>query len=90
MQGVCPPEEWEAFLEALRKPLPTTFRINGSGKFADDLRAKLESDFLSQFNAGPIRVGADVCQHWGRWFSFRLVFFLGPSPPSPNTPVCGG
>ena len=30
-QGICPPEEWESFMEALRRPLPTTFRINGSG-----------------------------------------------------------
>lgn len=55
-QQICPEEEFEDFLEALRKPLPTTFRINGSGKFADDLRAKLEKDFFSKFNAGPIRV----------------------------------
>lgn len=45
-------------LEALRKPLPTTFRINGSGKFADDLRDKLEADFFSKFTSAPIRVCA--------------------------------
>jgi len=29
---IVPTGEWEQFLEALRKPLPVTFRINGSGR----------------------------------------------------------
>lgn len=55
-QEVVPPEEWEAFMTCLKSSLPVTFRINGSGKFANDLRDRLESDFFSHFNQGPILV----------------------------------
>ena len=40
--GVVPPEEYDAFLETLRKELPTAFRIVKSGYFVDDIVAKLE------------------------------------------------
>ena len=63
-QGVVPEGQWEAFMEVLKTPLPTTFRINGKGKFATDLRDKLESDFLSNFNKDPIM----VCQ----WVTISL------------------
>ena len=55
MQGIVPEGEWDAFMEKLRAPLPTTFRINGRGKFAADLRDRLEQDFFSQFKE-PIEV----------------------------------
>ena len=55
-QGVVPDGQWDEFMEVLKTPLPTTFRINGTGKFATDLRDKLESDFLSNFNKDPIMV----------------------------------
>lgn len=29
-QGILPPEEWEPFMDAMRAPLPTTFRVTGS------------------------------------------------------------
>ncbi len=41
---------------SLRTTLPTTFRINGSGKFAEDLRTRLETDFLASFTSGPVKV----------------------------------
>lgn len=44
-----PEGEWEAFMSSLRQPLPTTFRINGSGRFAADLRDRLTQDFFAQF-----------------------------------------
>ncbi|KAK9905535.1 hypothetical protein WJX75_001721 [Coccomyxa subellipsoidea] len=50
MQGIVPEGEWDAFMETLRKPLPTTFRINGRGRFAADLRDRLQQDFFSQFS----------------------------------------
>lgn len=55
-QGVVPEGQWDEFMDVLKTPLPTTFRINGTGKFAIDLRDKLESDFLSNFNKDPIMV----------------------------------
>ena len=68
-QGVVPEGQWEEFMEVLKTPLPTTFRINGTGKFATDLRDKLESDFLSNFNKDPIMVcvtvlGCSRCFLW--------------------------
>jgi hypothetical protein len=47
-QRIVPEEEWPIFMEVLRKALPTTFRINGSGKYAADLRDKLEHDIFSR------------------------------------------
>ena len=29
-QAIVPGDEWDAFLDALREPLPTTFRVAGS------------------------------------------------------------
>lgn len=49
-QGICPEGEWETFMESLRRPLPVTFRINGSGRHADHVRDKLQSDFFSHFS----------------------------------------
>lgn len=56
-QQIVPEGEWDNFMAALRSSLPTTFRINGSGRFAADLRDRLGRDFLSQFSGGePIYV----------------------------------
>lgn len=43
-------------MASLRTTLPTTFRINGSGKFAEELRTQLETDFLASFTQGPVKV----------------------------------
>ena len=51
-----PEGEWDAFMAVLRTQLPTTFRINGMGKFAQDLRDKLETDFLRTFKEGAVKV----------------------------------
>ena len=42
-QGIVPEEEWGAFMDALRRPLPLTFRINGSGHHAAALRDRLKA-----------------------------------------------
>ncbi len=51
-----PDGEWDAFLTSLRTPLPTSFRINGTGQFAAGLRDHLENDFFSKFGSGPLVV----------------------------------
>lgn len=61
VQGIVPAGEWDAFIAQLRTPLPTTFRINGRGKFAADLRNRLEQDFFSQFKE-PVEVRPAVSQ----------------------------
>lgn len=60
MQKICPEEEWDSFMQSLKKHLPMTFRINGSGRFAQDLQRKLESNFLSQFSNGPLVIDGEV------------------------------
>ena len=47
-------------MATLRTQLPLTFRINGSGKFADALRCKLETDFLAGFGDTPIEVEGEL------------------------------
>ena len=39
-QKIVPDGQWDDFMASLRSALPTTFRINGTGKFAADLRDK--------------------------------------------------
>lgn len=56
MQEIVPEGEWDQFVEMLKKPLPITFRINGSGRYANELRETLESDFFTNFSKGPIVV----------------------------------
>ena len=55
-QEIIPAGEWDAFMSCLRTPLPATFRINGSGKFAAQLRDKLETDFFSRLQQAPAEV----------------------------------
>ncbi|XP_043722063.1 multisite-specific tRNA:(cytosine-C(5))-methyltransferase-like isoform X2 [Telopea speciosissima] len=50
-QGIVPQEEWDVFMEILRKPLPASFRINSSGQFFKDIRSQLENDFMKSFEA---------------------------------------
>eukprot|EP00775_Hariotina_reticulata_P012585 gene12585-12716_t len=59
-QDIVPAGEWEDFVDCLRRPLPITFRINGSGKFANELREKMETDFFKQFKQGPITIDGEV------------------------------
>lgn len=32
-QNILPEDEWEAFMETMRNPLPTTFRVAGSRQY---------------------------------------------------------
>ena len=59
----APAQEWDAFVAALKRPLPITFRINGQGKFADRLVERLESNFMQQFTEEPVVVS---WRWWGR------------------------
>ncbi|XP_048128320.1 RNA cytosine-C(5)-methyltransferase NSUN2-like isoform X2 [Rhodamnia argentea] len=49
-QGIVSADEWDAFMEYLRKPLPATFRIN-SCRFCFDIRFQLESEFSNNLQA---------------------------------------
>lgn len=64
-------------MASLRTTLPTTFRINGSGKFAEDLRNQLETDFLASFTQGPVKVRpCDSTVHSG-WLCPHMHIDIG-------------
>eukprot|EP00976_Prorocentrum_cordatum_P086603 1186570-Prorocentrum_minimum.AAC.5 len=42
--GILPEDEVEAFVTTMRKPLPITFRINGSGKYAEHMKVRHLND----------------------------------------------
>ncbi|KAK4417055.1 RNA cytosine-C(5)-methyltransferase NSUN2 [Sesamum alatum] len=50
-QEIVPAEEWDTFIEYLRKPLPAAFRINSSSQFYVDIRLQLENDFMKSLQA---------------------------------------
>ncbi|XP_022739320.1 tRNA (cytosine(34)-C(5))-methyltransferase-like [Durio zibethinus] len=56
-QGIVSPEEWDAFMEMLRKPLPAAFRINSTSQFCEDIRSQLENDFMKSLQAEAIEGG---------------------------------
>ncbi|KAI6131458.1 S-adenosyl-L-methionine-dependent methyltransferase, partial [Pisolithus croceorrhizus] len=45
-QKIIPDEEWGSFMDALRRPLPTTFRITGSREIAHTLGATIQKTYV--------------------------------------------
>ncbi|KAG0524781.1 hypothetical protein BDA96_07G241000 [Sorghum bicolor] len=45
VQQIVRKEEWDAFMNVLRKPLPVAFRINACCQFYKDICSKLENEF---------------------------------------------
>ena len=73
-QQIVPPEEWDQFMECLRTPLPTSFRINGSGKFAEDVRDMVENKLFSKVGetvSGEEPIAPPKCV---RWYPNRLAW----------------
>ncbi|WCJ31923.1 RNA cytosine-C(5)-methyltransferase NSUN2 [Euphorbia peplus] len=50
-QCIVAPEEWDSFVQFLRTPLPSAFRINSSSQFCTDIRLQLENDFSQSLQA---------------------------------------
>ncbi|XP_059643062.1 uncharacterized protein LOC132284937 [Cornus florida] len=50
-QGIVSPEEWDTFIQFLRKSLPAAFRINSSGQFCAEIRSQLENDFMKSLQS---------------------------------------
>ncbi|KAF9004637.1 S-adenosyl-L-methionine-dependent methyltransferase [Cyathus striatus] len=45
-QNILPDEEWESFLDCMRQPLPTTFRVAGSRQVANTLNATIKDSHV--------------------------------------------
>jgi 16S rRNA C967 or C1407 C5-methylase (RsmB/RsmF family) len=75
-QGIVPEAEWETFLDVLRATLPTTFRINGTTKFAQDLLHKLQTDLFSHFDGKPIEVEGEQVEppKFLPWYPGKLAW----------------
>ena len=72
-QGLLEDErEWPLFLAALRRPLPTTFRLHGVHPAAEVLRAKLQAgDFV--LDHMPQQGSANALRSW-KWRGKRLTY----------------
>ncbi|KAK7471032.1 tRNA (cytosine-5-)-methyltransferase ncl1 [Stygiomarasmius scandens] len=49
-QNIIPEDEWESFMDALRTPLPTTFRVAGSRQTANSLNATIKDVHVPALN----------------------------------------
>jgi tRNA (cytosine34-C5)-methyltransferase len=47
-QAIVLPEDWDEFMETLRQPLPSTFRITGFRSHATELLRIIKSDYLHE------------------------------------------
>ncbi|KAH0912841.1 hypothetical protein HID58_036162 [Brassica napus] len=56
-QGIVRAEEWDVFMEILRKPLPAAFRVNSNSQFCGDIISILENDFVKSLQAEAIEGG---------------------------------
>jgi multisite-specific tRNA:(cytosine-C5)-methyltransferase len=54
-------EEWDLFMEILRKPLPAAFRVNSNGQFCDEIISILENDFMKSLQAEVNSVFYSLC-----------------------------
>lgn len=79
-QKIVPEEEWETFIATLRKPLATTFRINGSGQFAHEIRDQMQRDFFDQLKSG-VEVDGGVVEPVRAlaWYPDNLAWHLNYS-----------
>ncbi|XP_068474343.1 uncharacterized protein [Phaseolus vulgaris] len=50
-QRIVSSQEWDAFEQLLRTPLPAAFRINSTSLFCADIRSQLENDFAHSLQA---------------------------------------
>lgn len=49
---ILPEDEWDAFMETLRRPLPSTFRIAANRQMKDVLSDAIKKNFLPKLEAG--------------------------------------
>ncbi|GKV18671.1 hypothetical protein SLEP1_g29017 [Rubroshorea leprosula] len=73
-QGIVSPEDWDAFIEMLRKPLPAAFRINSSSQFCEDIRSILEKDFVRSLQAEAIEGGEPEALKPLPWYPDNLAW----------------
>ncbi|EOA16063.1 hypothetical protein CARUB_v10004196mg [Capsella rubella] len=73
-QRIVKAKEWDSFMEILRKPLPAAFRVNSNGQFCDDLRLKLENDFMESLQAEAVESGESEAIKPLPWYPKNLAW----------------
>uniref|UniRef100_A0A1J3GWP8 tRNA (Cytosine(34)-C(5))-methyltransferase n=1 Tax=Noccaea caerulescens TaxID=107243 RepID=A0A1J3GWP8_NOCCA len=73
-QRIVKTEEWDSFMEILRKPLPAAFRVNSNGQFCDEIRSILENDFVKSLQAEAIESGELEAIKPLPWFPKNLAW----------------
>ncbi|CAH8344518.1 unnamed protein product [Eruca vesicaria subsp. sativa] len=56
-QKIVKAEEWDSFIDILRKPLPAAFRVNSNGQFCHEILSILENDFVKSLQAEAVESG---------------------------------
>eukprot|EP00049_Salpingoeca_infusionum_P004386 m.78659 g.78659 ORF g.78659 m.78659 type:complete len:797 (-) comp12542_c0_seq1:1531-3921(-) len=59
-QSIVDPSEWDAFMGALRRSLPTTFRITGTRDSALEVLRQFEDDYFSHLETATLPTGETV------------------------------
>ncbi|CAN8283891.1 unnamed protein product [Cochlearia groenlandica] len=73
-QRVVKAEEWDVFMEILRKPLPAAFRVNSNSQFCDDIISILENDFVKSLQAEAIEGGESEAIKPLPWYPKKLAW----------------
>ncbi|KAI4325971.1 hypothetical protein MLD38_031329 [Melastoma candidum] len=73
-QGIVSAEEWDTFIDYLRKPLPAAFRINSSSQFCADIRSQLENDFMTSLQSEVSEEGEPVPLRPLSWYPENLAW----------------
>ncbi|CAA7019820.1 unnamed protein product [Microthlaspi erraticum] len=73
-QGIVKAEEWDMFMEILRKPLPAAFRVNANGQFCDEIISILENDFVKSLQAEAIEGGESEAIKPLPWYPKNLAW----------------
>ncbi|KAI4317290.1 hypothetical protein L6164_025171 [Bauhinia variegata] len=73
-QQIVTSEEWDAFVQVLRTPLPATFRINSSSQFSADIRWQLETDFMKSLKAEVAEGGESEAIRPLPWYPENLAW----------------
>ena len=76
-QGILKEEEWDDFMQALRRPLPSTFRIAGHRQMKTVLRDALKNTYIpelekARYNDLPVPVPRLI-----PWYPEELAWHVG-------------
>lgn len=75
-QGIVPPDEWDAFVEAMRAPLPTTFRITSGKPTARQLLDAMHTTFLPYLSNVTFEGEKVTPPHQLEWYPEGLGWHL--------------